>query len=77
MRSLLILMRREKLVEVIFGTNFGRAFREILKQNCAYCCNGVIYDHCDVDHDSFGDSNKNNKTITCAVHDNDDEKAAT
>ena len=37
----------------------------------------MIYDHCDVDDDNFGDNDKNNKTITCAVHDNDDEKAAT
>ena len=50
---------------------------KILKQNCAYSCNGIIYDHCDVDDDNFCDNNKDNKTITCAVHDNDDEKAAT
>ena len=37
----------------------------------------MIHDHCDVDDDNFDDKNKNNKTITCAVHDNDDEKAAT
>ena len=72
MRSLFMLM----IMAPIYKSS--REMRsKILKQNCAYSCNGVIYDHCDVDDDNFCDNNKDNKTITCAVHDNDDEKAAT
>ena len=69
------------IMEMIFGTNLqipkGDEVEKYWNRTVPTQCNGMIYDHCDVDDDNFGDNDKNNKTITCAVHDNDDEKAAT